>query len=113
MSKNLSDYLQYAQSVHKVNERYKIVDCKELLVLEAVLGAYVNQEEFAVLDLILQNKIASQATLHSVMKGLIAKKLIKTETSKTDGRRKHVLPTKLGIHWLTDHANLLSSARKK
>lgn len=101
------NYLQFSKLAHKVNKRYKIFAGKELLALEAVLGAYVDCVEFAVLDLILLNEIASQATLHSVMKGLILKKMIKTETCKHDARRKFVLPTKHGLAWLKDNAELL------
>ncbi len=107
MSKSLSNYLQFSKEVHNVNKRYKVSDCKEQLVLEAVFNAYVDNVEFAVLDLILLNEIASQATLHSVMKGLILKKMIKTETCKRDARRKFVLPTKHGLAWLKDNAELL------
>ena len=107
MSDSLSKYLQFSKSTHRVNKRYKIVDPKELYVLQEVLSAYIDGVELAVLDLILIKEIASQATLHSVMKGLILKKLIKTETSKRDGRRKNVLPTKLGLSWLKDSAQLL------
>ncbi len=81
-------------------------------MLEAVFNAYLDNVEFAVLDLILLNEIASQATLHSVMKGLIIKKLIKTETCKHDGRRKNVLPTKLGLAWLKDSTELLNDFQK-
>jgi DNA-binding MarR family transcriptional regulator len=97
MSKISPNYLQFSKLAHKVNKRYKIADSKELLALEAVLRAYVERVEFAVLDLILLNEIASQATLHSIMKGLIIKKMIKTETCQHDGRRKLLLPTKHGL----------------
>ena len=109
MSNILNNYLEYSKSVHRLNKRYKVPDYKEQLVLEAVFTAYVDKVEFSVLDLILLNEIASQATLHSVMKGLIVKKMIKTETSKRDARRKFVLPTKHGLVWLKDSAELLSS----
>jgi hypothetical protein len=108
MSQILSNYLDFAKTARKVNHRYKISDAKEQLVLEAVLGAYVDGVEFAVLDLILLNEIASQATLHSVMKDLIFKKMIKTETCKRDGRRKYVLPTKQCITWLKESSELLA-----
>ena len=108
MSEILSNYLDFAKTARKVNHRYKISDAKEQLVLEAVLGAYVDGMEFAVLDLILLNEIASQATLHSVMKDLIFKKMIKPATCKRDGRRKYVLPTKQGITWLKESSELLA-----
>ena len=109
MSDFPSNYLHFSKAVHRVNKRYRINDSKELLVLEAVLDAHIDGVEFAVLDLILLNEIASQATLHSVMKGLILKKMIKTETCTRDGRRKFVLPTKHGLAWLKDCSELLAT----
>ena len=103
------NYLQFSKIAHKVNKRYKISAGKELLALEAVLGAYVDCVEFAVLDLILLDEIASQATLHSLMKDLILKKMIKTETCQHDGRRKLLLPTKHGLSWLKEISELLTS----
>lgn len=82
------------------------------MVLEAVLTAYAAGVMFAVLDLISLKDIASQATLHSIMKGLITVKLIKTEVSKADARRKYVLPTKLGMSWLQDCTEVLDSSEK-
>ena len=82
-------------------------------MLEAVLSAHAEKVNFSVLDLILLNEIASQATLHSVMSNLITKKLIKAEASKEDRRRKYVIPTKLALEWLQDCSDLLCSAPKK
>jgi len=113
MSQILSNYIHFSKSAQRVNKRYKINDCKELLVLEAVFGAYLDKVEFAVLDLILLNEIASQATLHSIMKGLISKKMIKTEVCKRDARRRFVLPTKHGLTWLKDTAELLHGFQGK
>ena len=82
-------------------------------MLEAVLTAHMEGVTLSVLDLILMNEIASQATLHSITKLLIDSKLIKTDICKKDGRRKYVLPTKLGITWLNDCSEMLASAHKK
>lgn len=113
MSKHFSNYLHFSKSALELNKRYKIEDLKERLVLEAVVTAYVDEVDFGVLDLVLLDGIASQATLHNVMRGLIGKKLIKTLVSKKDARRKHVLPTKLGLAWLKDSADLLTSFRQR
>ena len=109
MSDFPANYLHFSKAVHRINKRYKINDSKELLVLEAVLDAHNDGVEFAVLDLILLNEIASQATLHSVMMGLILKKIIKTEVCKRDARRKYVLPTKHGLAWLKDWSELVAT----
>jgi len=102
-------YLHFSKAVHKINRRYKINDPKELLVIEAVLDAHIEGVKFAVLDLILLKEIASQATLHSVMMGLILKKIIKTEVCQRDARRKYVLPTKHCLDWLKDCSELLAT----
>jgi len=109
MSDFPANYLHFSKAVHRINKRYKINDSKELLVLESVLDAHIDGVEFAVLDLILLKEIASQATLHSVMMGLILKKIIKTEVCKRDARRKYVLPTKHGLTWLKDCSELLAT----
>jgi DNA-binding MarR family transcriptional regulator len=51
--------------------------------------------------------------LHAVLKSLIENKLIKTEISKQDGRRKLVLPAKLGFSWLKDCSEALSALTRK
>jgi DNA-binding MarR family transcriptional regulator len=89
-----------------------LTEYKQVIVLEAVLTAHAENVTLSVLDLILLNEIASQATLHSITKHLIDIKLIKTELSKNDARRKYVLPTKLGIAWINDCSEILASAAK-
>jgi hypothetical protein len=106
-------FLQFSASLKRINKRYKLVNQNEVMILEAVLAAHAEKVDFSVLDLILLSEIASQATLHSVMSNLITKKLIKTELSKEDRRRKYVIPTKLGFDWLQDCTDLLCSTAKK
>jgi DNA-binding MarR family transcriptional regulator len=113
MSSSPFRFLHFSASLRRINKRYKLADQKEVLVLEAVLAAYAEKVNFSVLDLILLNEIASQATLHSVMSNLITKKLIKAEASKQDRRRKYVAPTKLAHEWLHDCSDLLCSTPKK
>ena len=113
MSNSFSTYLNFSHSAQEIDKRYGIEDHKERLILEAVLSAYADKIEFGVLDLVLMGTIASQATLHGVMRNLMAKKLIKTEVSKRDGRRKFVLPTKQGLAWLKDVTDLLVASRKR
>lgn len=106
-------FLQFSASIRRINKRYKLIDQKEVMTLEAILAAYKENVSFSVLDVILLNDIASQATLHSVLKSLIAKKLIKSESCTLDKRRKYVTPTKLALEWLKDSTDLLCSDAKK
>lgn len=106
-------FLYFSDSLHRINRRYKLSDPRAVLILETVLSAYADKVTLTVLDLILMKEIASQATLHSVLKDLIENKLIKTEISKQDGRRKFVLPAKLGFSWLKDCSEALSTTTRK
>ena len=106
-------FLQFSSSIRRINRRYKLHDPKAVMILEAVLSAYADKAILTVLDLILLKEIASQATLHAVLKSLIENKLIKTEISKQDGRRKFVLPAKLGFSWLKDCSEVLSAPSRK
>lgn len=113
MSDPCLKYLHFSNSIRKINKRYKLTEYKQVKVLEAVLTAHMEGVTLSVLDLILMKEIASQATLHSITKLLIDSKLIKTELCKEDGRRKYILPTKLGISWLDECSEILTSAHKK
>jgi DNA-binding MarR family transcriptional regulator len=105
--------LHFSSALRRISTRYKLRDQKDVMVLEAVLTAYAEGTSISVLDLILRKEIASQATLHSILKNLIEKKLIRSEASKEDGRRKHVTPAKQGLAWLEDCTELLCSVSRK
>jgi DNA-binding MarR family transcriptional regulator len=113
MNEKYPKYLQFSNSIKRINKRYKLTENKQVMVLEAVLSSYAENVHLSVLDLILMNEIASQATIHSITKALIDLKLIKSEVSKTDARRKYVFPTKLAIAWLDDCTDVLASIAKK
>ena len=106
-------FLHFSSTIRHINRRYKLHDPKAVMVLEAVFSAYADNIKLTVLDLILLKEIASQATIHSVMKQLVESKLIKTETSKEDGRRKFVFPAKLGFAWLKHCSEALSLPTRK
>jgi len=107
MSTTYKKFLHLSSSIRRINRRYKLHDPKAVMILEAVLLGYADKVELTVLDLILLKEIASQATLHSILKSLIESKLVKTEISKQDGRRKFVLPAKNGFAWLKDCSEIL------
>jgi len=65
--------LNFYSALRRINTRYKLRDQKDMMVLEAVLTAYAESTPFSVLDLILRKEIASQATLHAILKNLIEK----------------------------------------
>jgi len=113
MFKVFPKYLQLTNSIRRINKRYKLTEYKQVMVLEAVLSSHAENVMLSVLDLILMKEIASQVTIHAVTKVLIELKLIKTEVSKTDARRKYVFPTKLALAWLDDCTDVLVSITKK
>lgn len=113
MSDSSFKFLHFSNSIRRINKRYKLTEYKQVVVLEAVLTAHAEGASLSVLDLILLKEIASQATLHSITKQLIDSKLIKTDVCKLDARRKYVSPTKLGLSWLNDCSEVLTSAAKK
>jgi hypothetical protein len=90
MADPCSKYLHFSKSIRRINKRYKLIEHKQVMVLEVVLTAHVEGEILSVLDLILMKEIASQATLHSITKLLIDAKLIKTDVCKKDARRKYL-----------------------
>jgi hypothetical protein len=77
-------FLHFSSSIRRINRRYKLHDPKAVMILEVVLLAYADKAILTVLDLILLKEIASQATLHAVLKNLIENKLFKRKfQSKT------------------------------
>jgi len=105
--------LHFSSALRRISMRYKLLDQKDIMVLEAVLTAYAEGKSISVLDLILRKEIASQATLHWILKSLIERKLIKSEAAKEDGRRKYITPAKQGLAWLEDCTELLCSVTRK
>lgn len=90
-------YLHFSDSINRINNSYQLFDHKQVKVLEAVLSAHAEGAMLSVLDVLLLKEIASQATLHLILKKLIALKLIKTQSCKKDARRKYIAPSNLGM----------------
>ena len=82
-------YLEFMDKVHKMNERLDLSH-HEVRLLELVAKAQHQDQTLFIGDLIGHRQIASQATLHGVVKGLIRKKLISAKTHQSDGRNKVV-----------------------
>ena len=61
MNEKYPKYLQFSNSIKRINKRYKLTENKQVMVLEAVLSSYAENVHLSVLDLILMNEIASQA----------------------------------------------------
>jgi DNA-binding MarR family transcriptional regulator len=67
------------------------LSANQVALLEYVFRETATGRVLRVQDLITLSEIASQATLHGALKGLIAKGLILAKADKTDGRVKEVV----------------------
>lgn len=65
-------YLEFMDKVHKINEKQDLCH-HEARLLELVAKARHQDQILFIGDLISRNHIASKATLHGVVKGLIRK----------------------------------------
>ena len=99
---NGSTYLEVQRNIKAINKRYKIEKHLEICLLNAVYEAYLGDIDIRVLDLLLLENIASQATLHAGIKSLAKKGLVSLHADPSDGRSKHVLPTKLALKRLSE-----------
>ena len=95
-------FMQLAESFDRMNLTSKL-DHVEKELLDKLISAYYNGEFPLMGDLIALKMIASQATLHSRIKSLIAKGYIDIVADDEDSRKKHLVPTRLA---LTFYANL-------
>lgn len=101
MPHKLSPYLLAAKAITRINAKYG-VDAKEMYMLDVVLTAHYEKRSLRVLDLILMDEIASQATLHAIVKRLEKNGLVGLESDKADLRVKLVKPTVLAIKKLAE-----------
>ena len=88
------------------------LDQTELALLEQVLRSSCDQRPLLVGDLLKLDQLGSQATLHSRVKNLSALGYVKLVTDKQDGRKKFVVPTKLGQKYIQFMSECLENAMK-
>ena len=106
---SMLQYLDFMGKVHKINEKFEL-NHHEIRLLELVANAQHFDQRLYVDDLISHKHIASQATLHGVVKGLIKKNLFTAKTCSSDGRNKTVSLTALSLRRLEELQRLLSQA---
>ena len=113
MKKNSgSVYLEVQRCIKAINKRYKIEKHVEICLLNAIYEAYIGDIDIRVLDLLLLENIASQATLHTGIKNLVKNGLVSLHTDPSDGRSKHVLPTKLALKRLDECEIAIEKCRR-
>lgn len=88
-------FLNLVDVLDRINPGKKIDAIEESLLNKIVLSAHEGQV-MLVGDLISLAEFGSQATLHGRLKNLRAMGLIDM-TAEEDGRKKHVVPTKLAM----------------
>jgi len=90
---------KYLKFMDQVKQIYKKINLShfEIELLDIAAKAHFYEQPIFVGDLICQRNLASKATLHSVFKGLLDKKLLSTMCHEGDGRIKKVALTKLAI----------------
>jgi DNA-binding transcriptional ArsR family regulator len=101
-------FLNLIDVLDRINSGMKIDAIEENLLNKIVLSAHQGQV-ILVGDLISLSELGSQATLHSRLKNLRAMGLIDMVTEE-DGRKKHVVPTKLAIKRYEELSKCLEKA---
>lgn len=85
-------YLHFYECATHIDSKLNL-DLNEISMLNLVAKAYSTKRAIFVSDLIRQNKVASQATLHKALKKLIAKKLVYSIADGGDARRRRIVLT--------------------
>jgi DNA-binding MarR family transcriptional regulator len=88
----MKKYLYFIEQVKKINARHDL-SRYEIALLNLSARRYHANQPITVGELIRQEDIASQVTLHCAFKALVAKKLLATKYHDEDGRVKEVILT--------------------
>lgn len=89
-------YLHFYERATHVDSKLNL-DPNEIRMLNLVAKAYITKRAIYVSDLIRQNKVASQATLHKALKKLASKKLVYSIADIGDARRRRITLTPQAI----------------
>ena len=101
-------FLNLIDVLDRINPGKKLDAIEESLLNKIVLSAH-QDEIMLVGDLISLSEFGSQATLHGRLKNLRAMGLIDM-AAEEDGRKKHVLPTKLAMKRYEELSKCLEKA---
>jgi len=101
-------FLNLIDMLDRINPGVKVDAIEESLLNKIVLSAHQGQV-MLVGDLISLTEFGSQATLHGRLKNLRAMGLIDM-ASEEDGRKKHVVPTKLAMKRYEELSKCLEKA---
>lgn len=101
-------FLNLIDVLDRINPGKKLDSTEESLLNKIVLSAHQNQI-ILVGDLISLTDLGSQATLHGRLKNLRAMGYIEMAVDE-DGRKKHVVPTKLAVKRYEELSKCLEKA---
>ena len=101
-------FLNLIDVLDRINPGKKLDSTEESLLDKIVLSAHQG-EVMLVGDLISLSELGSQATLHGRLKNLRAMGLIDM-AAEDDGRKKHVVPTKLAMKRYDELSKCLEKA---
>jgi DNA-binding MarR family transcriptional regulator len=99
-------YLDFVDKGDLLRVKHELT-AKECLVLRVVMRHYINKETLRVRQLIDMDLIASPATIHGVIKKLVAKKMLILEADTVDGRVKFLVPSNEAIDLLSKLGKLV------
>lgn len=105
-SKYVTAYLDFVDRRDSLRERCNL-SMKECLVLRLITRQYLKEEAFRVKQLLDMDFIASPATIHGIIKKLVAKKAIKLIQDKDDARVKYLVPSNKSINLLAELGKLV------
>ncbi len=97
-----SDYLTLTNLIASINRRYGLLTQNEVVILDMVCKENLANRLPFVFEIMLFENVASQATIHAVIKLLIKKNFLTTETDPKDNRRKFVSVTNLALKRLQE-----------
>ena len=90
----VNKFLNFANKKEKIHAKYD-VDEKKCKILRVITRAHLENTPMKVRELIDMSQIASPATIHKMMKCLIAQKLLTLNDDPADKRIKYLAPTPL------------------
>lgn len=104
-------FLNVLDSLDRINPGREL-DQIEVSLLEYIFLSAKKEGEILVGELLGLKKLGSQATLHGRIKNLSNMGYIKLINDKVDGRKKFVVPTKMGVKYIEFMADCLENSMK-
>lgn len=99
MTALVKKYIKFSQYVEDVKFGYAI-NSQEWAILLIIATADIECKNMKVKDLLKMDHIASPATIHKMIKLLIAKKLLRVQSDTNDARIKFIRLTTKGLNLL-------------